>query len=562
MRDHILAALTGVALAGVVGCGVGLAGPGDPPEADEVVSVDYALKAYAVANTVILATRPIATHLLVERVNAVLANNNILGTMVDSRKVEQQILSPLTDGHPTKQCPYLTKVEKASTVSCRFLVDRAVEDSLVLSSTLKETVEQDVETKYQQELQLSELDYVKGWAGQAVLSGIDVGAVRTLSFLRQSGACDQAPKPAESAYKLGEAQGQALLESEETVVLPTIPKTQCNTDIIATTVLAEAKKKADDFKVTNPVCYGYNSSDLAEAVDLSQAETSRSAGMDQGLQQAYEALRVRLVGSWVCTPPPAPASSSTTSPGNAGDCLCYARHNGTGPVFCFVRSAYSHVPPKNGVVLQNMANAGTVQCQATGAATPVGSPLVVDLDGTGIELRPETVSFDLAATGENVRIPALSQGAALVVLDLDGNGRIESGAELFGNSTTCGRSRCVDGLEALAQHDATHDGTIDARDPVYGRLRLWQDSNRDGQSQPGELRTLEDAGIRAIDLAARLDLAWTDGQGNSATRALSFERRGGGQGVIHDVWFALSFDRVPQDPRSSGIVSTLPQRLR
>jgi len=180
----------------------------------------------------------------------------------------------------------------------------------------------------------------------------------------------------------------------------------------------------------------------------------------------------------------------------------------------------------------------------------------------GIAFTRDTAPFDLADTGETVRIPGLAPGQALLVLDQDGNGRVDSGAELFGNSTRCGAARCVDGLEALAQHDVTKDGIIDSRDPVSHRLRLWRDDNHDGQSQLAELQTLEQAGIRRIDLAPRLDLAWTDRRGNSATRALNFERRDGGRGAIHDVWFALTFDRLPKDPRSSGIVSTLAPSAR
>ena len=39
-----------------------------------------------------------------------------------------------------------------------------------------------------------------------------------------------------------------------------------------------------------------------------------------------------------------------------------------------------------------------------------------------------------------------------------------------------------------------------------------------------ELISLAEAGIRSINLDSRLDLAWTDSYGNSATRALNFEK--------------------------------------
>lgn len=44
------------------------------------------------------------------------------------------------------------------------------------------------------------------------------------------------------------------------------------------------------------------------------------------------------------------------------------------------------------------------------------------------------------------------------------------------------------------------DGWISASDLVFGRLRLWNDENRDGISQPHELRPLGESGIRGIEL--------------------------------------------------------------
>ena len=80
----------------------------------------------------------------------------------------------------------------------------------------------------------------------------------------------------------------------------------------------------------------------------------------------------------------------------------------------------------------------------------------------------------------------------------DGDGVIGSGAELFGNFTpqpepTPGVER--NGFLALAEYDkagrgGNADGVIDSRDAVFASLRLWQDTNHDGLSQPGELPAL------------------------------------------------------------------------
>ncbi|WP_296645077.1 hypothetical protein [Roseinatronobacter sp.] len=65
----------------------------------------------------------------------------------------------------------------------------------------------------------------------------------------------------------------------------------------------------------------------------------------------------------------------------------------------------------------------------------------------------------------------------LLVLDVNGNGRIDNGSELFGDQT--GHAH---GFLALAQHDDNGDGVIDEADTVYGQLRIWQDLNQDGIS--------------------------------------------------------------------------------
>ncbi|WP_091753513.1 calcium-binding protein [Methylobacterium sp. ap11] len=152
---------------------------------------------------------------------------------------------------------------------------------------------------------------------------------------------------------------------------------------------------------------------------------------------------------------------------------------------------------------------------AKGAAWATGTdPLVIDLDGDGIEtteLATSGVYFDLDQDLFAERTGWIGADDGFLVRDRNGNGRIDDISEMFGG---VGRS----GFADLAALDSDGDGRITKADLLWSTLQVWRDRDGDGQTDVGELMTLDALGIREIGLATQ-GLDATTPQGTRLTAA-------------------------------------------
>ncbi len=133
----------------------------------------------------------------------------------------------------------------------------------------------------------------------------------------------------------------------------------------------------------------------------------------------------------------------------------------------------------------------------------VSDPLVLDLDGTGFDILSSIngVYFDEDAIGLAEKTGWIGRGDALLALDINEDGLINDGSELFGDSMSLpDGTKAQSGFEALQQYDSNGDGVIDQDDEFFDRLRIWNDKNHEGISLEDELYSTSDLGISSISL--------------------------------------------------------------
>jgi hypothetical protein len=129
-------------------------------------------------------------------------------------------------------------------------------------------------------------------------------------------------------------------------------------------------------------------------------------------------------------------------------------------------------------------------------------PLVINFDGNPAQLGNTTFAFDLDGDGTDENLPTLGPGRGFLAIDLNHDGMITNGKELFGPRT--GR-----GFAELSEYDVDGNHWIDEADPGYDKLSVWTPNDQGNHA----LSPLKDKGVGAIylgNLASGFDLKRAD----------------------------------------------------
>ena len=167
------------------------------------------------------------------------------------------------------------------------------------------------------------------------------------------------------------------------------------------------------------------------------------------------------------------------------------------------------------------------------------TPIVLDLNGDGVHTLSASngVNFDLTATGKSSQVGWVGSGDGLLVRDINHDGVINDGSELFGGATVLASGkRAGNGYAAMADLDSNHDGKLSAKDAAWNELKVWVDGNHDGTTDGGELKSLAEAGVLEINLD--FTKGSTVDNGNLLGMVSGYTGTDGSQHAVADVWFA------------------------
>lgn len=136
---------------------------------------------------------------------------------------------------------------------------------------------------------------------------------------------------------------------------------------------------------------------------------------------------------------------------------------------------------------------------------------------------------------EKIYWPEAQSPGYFLVLDEKNNSKIMDGTQLFGDNEDF-----ENGFANLSSHDLNKDQTIDSKDKVFKKLKLWQDENGDGIAQVSELKSLSQMGLISISLKyVNETKKFGDRAEYKQKSTFQFKKGGAAKtGKVMDLWFS------------------------
>jgi hypothetical protein len=187
---------------------------------------------------------------------------------------------------------------------------------------------------------------------------------------------------------------------------------------------------------------------------------------------------------------------------------------------------------------------------------PGPSPIIIPLNGGDFsdaftDSSNDSVLFPLRTGQQPQAMAWIAKDApyGFLVLDRNGNDKIDALDEMFGNFThqpmkiyphDTERPYEPNGFHALSYFDAVghggnNDGVLSKDDEVWSLLRVWVDTCHCGQSQFGKLYTLDELGITTLGL--RFVKAERQDRYGNKLKFKGFMVQNGRQVTVYDVFF-------------------------
>lgn len=126
--------------------------------------------------------------------------------------------------------------------------------------------------------------------------------------------------------------------------------------------------------------------------------------------------------------------------------------------------------------------------------TPIIFSLETRLSPADLLEKDLQVNFDLNGDGAAELWPWVKPSTGILVWNEDGKGQITSGKQMFGSVTWW--LFFNDGYHALDCLDDNRDGTLSGSE--LAGISVWFDTNSNGKSEPGEIKSLDELGIISI----------------------------------------------------------------